>query len=208
MMEYMYEKLQRFTWADGLLILGIGLIVVGLGINWADKFKNDNQKTVLKKITPTQVIDVQREVKVTIDISGEVISPGIYQLKSGSRINEVLVMAGGLGAKADREWVEKNINRAEILKDGQKIYIPKINESLNSKVQNQTQILGVNTGVISLNLATVAELDTLNGIGPALAQRIIDYREKNGGFKNVEEIKLVSGIGDKLFEKIKGEIGL
>jgi len=207
-MEYMYEKLQRFTWADGLLILGIGLIVVRLGINWADKFKNDNQKTVLKKITPTQVIDVQREVKVTIDISGEVISPGIYQLKSGSRINEVLVMAGGLGAKADREWVEKNINRAEILKDGQKIYIPKINESLNSKVQNQTQILGVNTGVISLNLATVAELDTLSGIGPALAQRIIDYREKNGGFKNVEEIKLVSGIGDKLFEKIKGEIGL
>ncbi len=207
-MNYMYEKLRRFTWADGLLVLGIGLIIGGLGINWADKLKNDKQKTFVNKISPTQIIDKQIEIKVIVDISGEVISPGIYELKSGSRINEVLVMAGGLGAKADREWVEKNINRAEILKDGQKIYIPKVNENVDSKIQNQTQVLGVNTGTISLNLATVEELDKLSGVGPALAQRIIDYRQKNGGFKNIEEIKLVSGIGDKLFEKIKGEIGL
>ena len=184
-----------------MLVLGIGLVAVGLGLNWVDKFKapTDQLKTI--KTTPT---DVQRDNKVIIDISGEVINPGVYQLKNGARVNDILIMAGGLAAKADRDWVEKNLNRAEILRDGQKIYIPKINEEIKTN-----NVLGVKTnGIISLNNATVADLDRLSGIGPALAQRIVDYRDKNGGFKNVEEIKLVSGIGDKLYEKIKDQIGL
>jgi competence protein ComEA len=98
-----------------------------------------------------------------------------------------------------------NLNKAEKLFDGQKIYIPKVGD----KVENKT-VTGVTTTskIIRLNSATVEELDKLNGVGPAIAQRIIDYRIENGGFKTVDEIKLVPGIGDKMFEKIKNEIQL
>jgi len=116
------------------------------------------------------------------------------------------VAAGGLSAKADRDWVEKNLNKAEKLVDGQKIYIPKVGEEIKTD-----QVLGsstTETKIVRINTATIEQLDTLTGVGPSIAQRIIYYRTKNGGFKDVEELKLVSGIGDKLFEKIKNDVGL
>ncbi|MBP9817433.1 helix-hairpin-helix domain-containing protein [Candidatus Shapirobacteria bacterium] len=210
----MYESLRKVNWVDGLLILGLALVVIGLGMSWADKFKQTGQKVELVKgkVTPTGV-GPTKIVQLTVEVAGEVIKPAVYKLSAGSRINDALILAGGLAAKADREWVERNINKAEILKDGEKIYIPEKIQTLNSKAQiiektTTSNILGVKTEIISLNTATVEDLDTLSGIGPALAQRIIDYREKNGGFKNIEEIKLVSGIGDKVFEKIKDKLSL
>jgi competence protein ComEA len=116
------------------------------------------------------------------------------------------VAAGGLSAKADRDWVEKNLNKAEKVVDGQKIFIPKIGEEV--KTENVLGSSTTESKIVRLNTATLEQLDTLNGIGPAMAQRIIDYRTQNGGFKNIEELKLVSGIGDKLFEKIKNDVGL
>lgn len=207
----MLEKLRRLKIVDGILILGFLLVVVGIGMNFKDQFwEKAEVKVTNKNPTPTlqfggQAVknDVQNNSEVTIDIAGEVIRPGVYKLKSESRVNDALVVAGGLGAKADRDWVEKNLNQAEKLVDGQKIFIPKVGE----EVPVVTQVLG-STSVVRLNTATVEQLDTLSGIGPALAQRIIDYRTKNGGFKDINELKLVSGIGDKLFEKIKDEIEL
>jgi competence protein ComEA len=111
-----------------------------------------------------------------------------------------------LAANADRDWVEKNLNKAEKLVDGQKIYIPKI--GVKVKVDNVLGESVTKTKIVRINTATLEQLDTLSGIGPSIAQKIIDYRTQNGGFKNVEELKLVSGIGDKLFEKIKNEIAL
>lgn len=201
------EKLGKFGWVDGLLILGIILVIVGIGVNFKSSFWEKAEIKLVKKetlVTPT--IDVQSNNKVTIDVGGEVINPGVYELKNGDRINEALVAAGGLSARADRDWVEKNLNKAEKLVDGQKIYIPKVGEEV--KLEN---ILGSSTTeikIVRINTATIEQLDTLTGVGPSIAQRIIDYRTKNGGFKNVEELKLVSGIGDKLFEKIKDEIAL
>lgn len=200
MIDLMYEKLQRFTWADGLLILGLLMVIIGLGISWRDNFQ---QKSVQIKKVELKKETVKETLVVVIDISGEVIKPGVYQLKSGDRIKDALVLAGGLGEKADRDWVGKNLNQAELLRDGQKVYIPRINEVVKSDV------LGAKTTkMVSLNKATLDELDTLSGVGPAIAGRIIDYREKNGGFKSVEELKLVSGIGEKLFEKVKDGISL
>lgn len=199
MIDLMYEKLQRFTWADGLLIVGLLMIIAGLGISWKDKFEQKSPE--IKKVEVKK--EAVKEVMVVVDVSGEVIKPGVYQLKNGDRIKDVLVVAGGLGEKADRDWVGKNLNQAELLRDGQKVYIPRINEAVTG------EILGTKTtNKVSLNVATVEQLDTLSGIGPAIAERIIEYREKNGGFKSVEEIKLVSGIGEKLFEKIKDGISL
>lgn len=202
----MKENWREFKWVDGLLILGLILVVIGVGMNFKKGFWEKDKTVVVSQPTPTGKVDVESNNKVTIDIAGEVINPGVYTLEAGSRINDGLVAAGGLAAKADREWVEKNINRAEKLNDGQKIYIPKIGENAGVKT------LGVSVaptgGHLNLNRATVAELDRLSGVGPALAQAIVDYRNQNGGFKNIEELKLVPGIGEKLFAKIKTKVTL
>jgi competence protein ComEA len=202
----MLEKLQSLKITDGILVLGFLLVIVGIGMNFKDQFLEKTEvKVTTKNPTPTVKNDVQVDSEVIIDIAGEVIHPGVYKLKNGARVNEALIMAGGLGAKADRDWVEKNLNQAEKLVDGEKIFIPKTGE----KNPIVTQVLGSSTSkIIRLNTATVEDLDKLTGIGPAIAQRIIDYRTKVGGFKNIEELKLVSGVGDKLFEKIKDEISL
>ncbi len=215
------EKLKKFSWIDGLLFLGILLVIVGIGMNFKNSFWEKADFKLMTKnisVTPRQqqsqlgeqtTVEVQVNSKVVIDVGGEVINPGVYELKNGDRINEALVAAGGLSAKADRDWVEKNLNKAEKLVDGQKIYIPNQVESRKLKVESE-EILGVSTNnkIVRINTATVEQLDTLSGIGPAIAGRIIDYRTKNGGFKDINELKLVSGIGDKLFEKIKDDVAL
>lgn len=181
-------------------MLGLGLIVAGMAMNL--RAKGGAKKLEVIRAEPTKTMEIKN---VMVDLSGEVMKPGVYKLGGEARINDVLVAAGGLTAMADREWVEANINRVEKVRDGMKIFIP----NKTSEV-----VLGVKapvikaSGVVSLNNAILAELETLPGIGPAMGQRIIDYRLKNGGFKSVEEVKLVEGIGDKLFEKIKNQIGL
>ena len=205
------EKLGKFKWVDGLLILGILLVIAGIGMNFKDSFwEKAEVKLTTKNISVTPTVDVEVSSNVMIDVAGEVIKPGVYELNNGDRINDALIAAGGLSAKADRDWVEKNLNKAEKVVDGQKIYIPNQVESEKLKVESKN-ILGSSTTeskIVRINTATAEQLDTLNGIGPAMAQRIIDYRTQNGGFKNVEELKLVSGIGDKLFEKIKDDVAL
>lgn len=204
----MLKKVARIKLMDGVFILGFLLIIVGIGMNFREQFWEKSEvKIDSNNISPTGIIDSQSNNKVIIDIEGEVINPGLYKLDGDVRVNNVLKAAGGLSAKADRDWVKKNLNLADKVMDGQKIYIPRIGEVKDNQVN---LVLGSSDkkGKISLNQASLEELDKLSGIGPALGGRIIDYREKNGGFKNINELKLVSGIGDKLFEKIKDDITL
>ena len=203
-------KFNKFRWVDGLLILGVILIIVGIGMNFKDQFLEKAEvKFFNKGVGITEVVDIQSYNEVTIDISGEVINPGVYRLTGEVRVNDILIKAGGLSANADRDWVAKNLNLAQKLVDGQKIYIPNEVESKKLKVESDG-VLGVLTDnkIVRINSATIEQLDTLSGVGPSIAKKIIDYRTKNGGFKNIEELKLVSGIGDKLFEEIKDGIGL
>lgn len=203
-------KFNKFRWVDGLLILGIILIIVGIGMNFKDQFLEKAEvKFFNKGVGITEVVDIQSYNEVTIDISGEVINPGVYRLTGEVRVNDILIKAGGLSANADRDWVAKNLNLAQKLVDGQKIYIPNEVESKKLKVESDG-VLGVLTDnkIVRINSATIEQLDTLSGVGPSIAKKIIDYRTKNGGFKNIEELKLVSGIGDKLFEEIKNDVAL
>ena len=198
------KKIQNFKAIDGLLILGFLLVILGIGINFKEQFAEKNKaEIVTKKVEATEKNDAQVANEVTIDISGEVTKPGVYKLQKGAILDEVLTMAGGLTNKANLSWIDKNLNKAEKVTDGQKIYIP-------NELDDETVILGVSTSrnIVKINTASAEDLDTLEGVGPAIAQRIIDYRNENGGFKSVEEIKLVPGIGDKMFEKIKDEIQL
>jgi len=206
-------KLAKFKWIDGLLFLGILLVIAGIGMNFKDSFwEKAEVKLTTKNVSPTVTVVVQSNSKVMIDVAGEVIKPGVYELNNGDRVNDALVAAGGLSAKADRDWVEKNLNKAEKLVDGQKIFIPKVGEILGDSVASRDvlQNVSTNTGtkIVRINTATLEQLDTLSGVGPSIAQKIIDYRTANGGFKDINELKLVSGIGDKLFEKIKDDVAL
>lgn len=194
---WLLEKIQKLKIVDGFLVLGFLLVILGIGMNFREQFLGGEKVEIVK--AEVNQNDVQVSNKVVIDIGGEVINPGVYEMENEARVDDVLVKAGGLSVDADRDWVEKNLNKAEKVYDGEKIYIPKKGEVLASVDGG---------GVIHLNSATVEELDKLDGVGPSIAQKIIDYRTKMGGFKTVEEIKLVPGIGDKMFEKIKDEIQL
>lgn len=153
---------------------------------------------------------------IKVDISGAVQNPGVYELLAESRVEDALAAAGGFADEADQAWIAKNLNLATKLSDGDKLYIPKVGET--SVTNEPSSLLPPSVGQVSgsessncsrvnINTASAGTLDEcLPGIGPSYAQRIIDYREAHGGFKSIEEIQEVSGIGPKTFEKIKDQI--
>ena len=168
---------------------------------------------------PTDDSNNQREdieeVDITIycDISGEVNNPGVYALMQGDRLDTLIKMAGGLSEDADIDL----INRARILKDGEKVYIPKIDEenfNRETGLPKDYPTGEVNEpistpdgkpekGLININTASQEELESIPGIGPVTAEKIISYRESNGLFTGIEELVNVSGIGTKTIKKIE-----
>lgn len=142
---------------------------------------------------------------VVVDVGGAVIEPGVVELDAGSRVADAIEAAGGLATDADCT----TLNQAQLLQDGQKVYVPKEGEidASGALVDSSTQEAGqVATALVNINTATLEELDALPGVGPATAQAIIDDREANGPFASVEDIMRVSGIGEKKYEKLKGSI--
>ncbi|RLD13968.1 MAG: ComEA family DNA-binding protein [Caldiserica bacterium] len=151
-------------------------------------------------------ITIETENKIYVHVAGEVRNPGVYEMSLGDRVFHAIEKAGGATEDADLD----SINLAEKLKDGEKIIVYN-KEMLNSNVdvsekaisENQKMYFKSQSNLININTASREELETLPGIGEVLAQRIIDYRRTNGYFKSIEEIKEVSGIGEKKFEAIK-----
>ncbi|MCA1025410.1 helix-hairpin-helix domain-containing protein [Cytobacillus kochii] len=138
---------------------------------------------------------------VMVDIKGEVKDPGVYALKSTQRIVDAIQVAGGFLSEAD----QKQVNLAQKLTDEMVIYIPKVGEE---GVSSLPPLNDGNDRKINLNQATVEQLETLPGIGPSKAEDILSYREEVGSFKAIEDLKEVSGIGEKTFEKLKDLISV
>lgn len=149
--------------------------------------------------------------KIIVEIKGEVAKPDVYQLEEGSIIKDLIDMAGGVTEEADLS----RINRAEELLNHELIIIGNINDETESSVVQNNSTYSSNgnnsdkvSTLININTADLEKLKEITGIGNIKAQSIIDYREANGGFKSLEELKNVDGIGDKTFEKIKEQITL
>ena len=146
---------------------------------------------------------------VVVDVRGAVNKPGVYTLPAGSRVQDVLALAGDALNNADL----RPLNLARKLNDGEQIYVALVGEAtpipppaLSSKSTTSRTPTKAVQGPININTATVEELDSLPGIGPSIAQRIIDYRTQTGNFKKIEDLKDVRGIGDALFDQVKESI--
>lgn len=149
---------------------------------------------------------VSAETEVYVDVDGAVARPDVYRLKDGARVSQAIDAAGGLTAEAD----VTGLNRASKVTDGQKIYVPTVGEQQTALAAGGAEGgaatvsgAGTSSGLVNINTASAAELQTLSGIGPSMAQSIIDERTQNGVFASVDDLMRVSGIGEKKLAKIK-----
>lgn len=144
---------------------------------------------------------------IWVYVCGEVAAPGVYELQEGDRITHAIEAAGGLTEAAGQVY----LNQAAHLTDGQRIYVPSREEEQTLKEEVASPELAdgqtaKDTGKVNLNTATKAELLSLNGIGESRAEAILAYRETNGGFSKIEDLKKVDGIKDGIFQKIREQI--
>ena len=135
---------------------------------------------------------VPTDKPIVVHITGAVPRPGVYALPEGARVQDVISAAGGFLAEAEKT----DINLAALLEDGQKLDIPYLEGASPVLATPGVEVITNTTELININTASAAELDTLPKIGPTLAQRIIDYREQNGPFQQIEDITNVTGLGD------------
>lgn len=141
--------------------------------------------------------------RVRVYVSGAVIAPAVYELPLGSLVKDAVAAAGGGATDADLSA----INLALEAKDQSQINVPSRLQAAQP-VQISPISPGVQTGLVNLNAAGVAELETLPGIGPALAQRIVDYRNQSGPFASIEALKEVEGIGAVTFDRLKDHVAV
>lgn len=186
-----------------LILIGVG-IVLNKNINREDNFMV-NRASDISENNPAMQIEIP---PVIIHIAGAVKNPGVYQLNPTDRIVDAVKIAGGETEEANLDL----INLAALLKDGQKIIVPykvynetgeEINKNIYSNVENEYSSSVSTSTKININTANATMLQTLSGIGPVLSERIVEYRNQNGLFGVIDDIKDVSGIGEKKFEGIK-----
>lgn len=137
---------------------------------------------------------------LAIHVTGAVAQPGVYHLPAGSRVEDAIRAAGGCLPEANPQ----SLNLATVLKDGARLTIPAMSQ--NPPAGEQAAVSSSqapSTGLININTASLSELETLPGIGPAIGGRIIAYREENGAFHSIDDIQNVSGIGPVIFSRLK-----
>lgn len=228
MLETIIEKMKEYKILIGLSLIGV--IIAGFFMINGQSSRRSNvaelaQETVtsseaeLEEISTGTKKNSQKEKAepqtsssaesefLTVDVKGAVKNPGIYQLKKTSRINDAIQKAGGLTTDAD----SKSINLAQKLTDEAVVYVATVGENAASVSSNTGQsstsgtseVASQKGNKVNLNTADLSELQTISGIGQKRAQDILDYREANGKFNSVDDLKNVSGVGAKTLEKLK-----
>jgi len=182
----------------------VGLIFLGVGVLVFKVFLEDGQEIEISSGSKsTGSISAELPQKIAVDIAGAVQKPGLYELPADSRINDLLILAGGLSAQADRDWVAKNLNLAQKLVDGTKVYIPSESERVKEQESKSSAVLGI-AEKININTATQKELESLWGIGPATAEKIIAGRP----YQNINELVTRKIVKSNVWEAIKEKISV
>lgn len=204
-MEHIRNTFQSFTqsltqwWFDlhysrsqKIALLGIAIVALIISVIVV---LGGNQGQVA---AAPQIPILLEEPQIFVDVAGAVTNPGVYALTGKSRVIDAIKAAGDTKPGADLS----TINLARVLNDGEQIYV-------DSSVVNSAGVRvskKVNRGPININRATVKELDSLDGIGPVIAKRIVEYRKTNGSFITVDDLQKVSGIGAAKFAQIKAKV--
>ncbi len=196
------ETLQGFVLSNKSKLIPFGFVIVGLillstGLIFSLNSKSE-EITFREGNLESSSSAVLREIKV--DVAGAIVKSGVYTLSENSRIQDALIAASGLSFNADRDWVSKNLNLAQKMTDGFKIYIPRVGESQITSSKSQTY----SSNFVNINSASEAELDSLPGVGPATAQKIMGGRP----YTDVNELISKKIVGSSVFEKIKEKISV
>jgi competence protein ComEA len=186
------NTIKKYGWQMGIIVVGLGLMGGGLVV--AQQQTKGEQLVILSSPKP-QATQIQ---EIVVDIEGAVEKPGVHKLSQGSRISDAVIAAGGLAADADRSWVARFVNQAELVKDGMKIYIPVLGEKQESITRVQE------TNEVSINTASERELDELWGVGAARAKAIIQNRP----YGVIDELVTKAKIPQDVIDNNKDKIGL
>lgn len=186
-----------------IIPLCIGVILISIGL--IQIFGQKEAKIEFEKGTPVAGAATKDTVqtKIKVDVEGEVVRPGVYSLESDARVQDAIVAAGGLASNADRN----SLNLAQKIMDGQKIYVLAHGEAPNANtnsVSNTEASVTSENGAVSINSASGDALESLSGIGPVTAKKIIDNRP----YGTLEELVSKKAVGSSTFEKIKNDITL
>ena len=187
------------------LTIAIGIIAIVGIIKAVDIYyeKNNTEQISISNFIENETEDEKDNTKIKVYITGEVKNQGVIELEEGDRIADAIEKAGGQTEQASL----KNVNLAYQLEDGQKIYIPNINDTeteiIDDGASGVVDDATIKQTVVNINKADEKELQSLNGIGESLATSIVKYRKENGNFETIEDLKNVPGIGDSKFENIK-----
>lgn len=190
-----------------IIICILVIILIGWKIYDSSNFETEEESQIIDSNTQESKTEDEEEL-VIVHVTGEVKKPGVVRVREGSRVEDIVKAAGGLTENADIS----NINLAYVVEDGTKIRIPStddekqeeyITQSIGEGIIMQEESNNTRSSIVNINTANETELEELPGIGASIAGRIIEYRNKNGKFKSIEDIKNVTGIGDSKFDKIK-----
>ncbi len=207
------KKFKKY-WLE-IIFISIAGFITTVSLFFYLKTKEDNQTLIM---TQTKATGDQAKIKkeIWVDVSGSVNNPGLYKASSNTRLKSLIDQAGGLSDQADKGFFYRNFNLARFVSDQEKIYIPSYWEVQNGYFVENPQLISSwqtnftqsntehSTNLISINNATIDELDTLPGIGKTLAQKIINNRP----FQSLEELLTKKIINQSTFEKIKDLISL
>lgn len=199
--EYAYKIIISLVSACAILILAGFWLIRGSNLSADNNGEPSGDQS--NKVTSTESND---SGEVYVDVKGEVKHPGMYKLNSGSRVNDAIKQAEGFTKNAD----QSSINLAQNLSDEEVIVVDNY-KNHKKNTQNSFSNASSNnseSGKIHLNSADTTELQKLDRVGAKTAQKIVDFRNENHGFKNIEEIKQVSGLGDKSYERLKDSVTL
>jgi competence protein ComEA len=196
---FKFKNLSRSVLLGTLVVV----CICGCGKHTADFISSQTLTEEETEEMDTVIIDsseTEKKDTICIYVCGQVNAPGVYVLEAGSRVCDAFVAAKGLTPEAAKDYW----NQARVLRDGEMIYVPSIEEAKDREPESGIgQNTSSNNGKININTATKEELMTLPGIGESRALSIIAYRKEHGGFSSPEEIMEVSGIKEGMYEKMK-----
>lgn len=194
----MKEDFQDYTYSQRRALIAVSLIAILFA---TFLFTNTRGRAVAQESAkPTLTMPAVAKT-ILIHVAGKVKRPDVYPLLAGSRVSDAIKAAGGANKGVDLG----DINLARVLIDGEQVYVGYIPKASSSSSKSSKSRF---TGVININRATKAEFDSLAGIGPVIASRIINYRNTNGPFLALDDLLKVSGIGSKTLERIRPRLSL